>query len=328
VRPSWHPRLVNGRFGDPAVFVERLHDRSALLFDMGDLGALAARDLLRVSHVFVSHMHMDHVIGFHALLRANVGRSARILVVGPDGLAEKIGHKLAGYEWDLVGGYADDLLFPVVELLGPNRVRDTLFRLKQRFAPEPLGERDIVDGCVVEEEAFTVKAAALQHHGVSVGYAVSERVHVNVWGNRVVERGLALGAWLKPLKEAVRDGRPDDWPVALPDGGTAPLGSLRDLVSVEAGQKVAYVTDVRDTAANRAAIAQLCRGADLLFIDAAFAAADRDKADARAHLTTVAAGEIARMAGVRRVEPFHFSPRYEDREPEMIAEVEAAFRGG
>jgi ribonuclease BN (tRNA processing enzyme) len=34
------------------------------------------------------------------------------------------------------------------------------------------------------------------------------------------------------------------------------------------------------------------------------------------------------MAGARRVEPFHFSPRYEDREAEMIAEVERAFRAG
>jgi len=36
----------------------------------------------------------------------------------------------------------------------------------------------------------------------------------------------------------------------------------------------------------------------------------------------------ARAAGVRRVEPFHFSPRYAGEEERMLAEVMAAFSGG
>jgi ribonuclease Z len=328
VRPTLHPRLVNGRFGDPAVFVERLHDSAALLFDLGDLSPLSARDLMRVSHVFVSHMHMDHFIGFDALVRVNVGRAKRIGMFGPVGLAERVGHKLAGYEWDLVDGYADDLRIEVAEIVRADCLRETRFRLKKRFAAEPLGERAIEDGRLGEANGLSVTAAILRHHGTSIGYALAEPLHVNVWGNRVAARGLALGAWLKPLKEAVRSGREDDWPVRLPDGGEAPLGSLRDLVSAETGQKIAYVTDVRDTPGNRKAIVRLAKEADMLLIEAAFAAADRGKADARAHLTTRAAGEIARTAGVRRVEPFHFSPRYEDREREMLAEVAAAFAGG
>lgn len=326
MRPTLHPRLVNGRFGDPSLFVERLHERSAFLFDLGDLSALATRDLLRITHVFVSHMHVDHFIGFDALLRVHVGRAKSITIVGPEGIAAGVGHKLAAYTWDLVDRYEDELVFEVVELASLDLARETRFRLTRRFAAEALGERRLEDGRAIERDDFTLSAAILEHHGPSVGYAVAEPLHVNVWGNLVTERGLALGPWLKPLKEAVRDGRPDDWPVALPDGSWAPLGGLRELVSVEAGQKLAYVTDVRDTEANRAAIARLAAGADLLFIEASFAAADRSKADARAHLTTTAAGEIARSGGVRRIEPFHFSPRYEDREAEMLAEVETAFR--
>jgi ribonuclease Z len=45
----------------------------------------------------------------------------------------------------------------------------------------------------------------------------------------------------------------------------------------------------------------------------------------RAHLTTAAAGEIARAAEARRVEPFHFSPRYEGKEKEMMNEVMGAY---
>ena len=121
--PLLHPRLVNGRFGDPALFVEMLHRREALLFDAGDLSPLSARDLLRVSHLFVSHMHMDHFIGFDALLRVNVGREKVIRVVGPPGIGERVCHKLNGYDWDLVERYDTDLVFEVVDLgaNGPER---------------------------------------------------------------------------------------------------------------------------------------------------------------------------------------------------------------
>jgi len=72
---------------------------------------------------------------------------------------------------------------------------------------------------------------------------------------------------------------------------------------------------------------KLARNADALFIEAAFAQADAALASERAHLTTRAAGEIARAAGARRIEAFHFSPRYAGEEQRMLDEVAAAFAG-
>lgn len=323
--PSFHPRLVNGRFGDPALFVDRAHERGALLFDLGDLHSLSARDLLRVTHAFVSHMHMDHWVGFDAWLRVLVGREKRVELVGPEGLTAAVGHKLHAYTWDLIGRYDTDLVFEVAEMVAPDRLRRARFRFLAGFTREELGEADAPDGLVARTPAFSVHASILEHHGPSLGFALTEQVHVNIWRNRVEERGLAVGPWLKPLKEAVRDGAPDDAVTALPDGTTALLGALRDLVTVEPGQKLGYVTDIRDTPANRAAVAALCQDADTLFIEASFAADEADRARDRAHLTTTAAGEMARLAGARRVEAFHFSPRNEGREAEMLAEVQAAF---
>ena len=40
-----------------------------------------------------------------------------------------------------------------------------------------------------------------------------------------------------------------------------------------------------------------------------------------------AAGRIAREACVRRIEPFHFSPRYAEEEPRLMNEALAAFAG-
>ncbi|HSL78483.1 MAG TPA: hypothetical protein VK877_02380, partial [Pseudolabrys sp.] len=90
----------------------------------------------------------------------------------------------------------------------------------------------------------------------------------------------------------------------------------------------AFITDAADTPANRYAIIALAHNADILFIEAAFAGADAQLAAERAHLTTDAAGSLARAAGVRRVEPFHFSPRYSGQEDRMMNEVLVAFASG
>src|SRR5205823_7034556 len=147
----------------------------------------------------------------------------------------------------------------------------------------------------------------------------------NVWKSRLDARGFTTGQWLQALKAAMVAGAPDDQPIRVGEGDVRPLGELRELVTVSRGQKIVYVTDVADTAANREAIARLAHEADLFFIEARFAAADTNQARHRAHLTTTAAGEIARAAGVRRIEPFHFSPRYDGEEERMLAEVFAAF---
>lgn len=322
VTPTFHPRLVNGRFGDPALFVEMLHRREALLFDMGDLSALSTRDLLRIGHVFVSHMHMDHFIGFDTLLRVNIGRQKVIRFVGPDGLCEKIHHKLQGYDWDLADRYDSDLVIVVTALREDGPPRGARFRFKRRFAwetPVPLPK--------AADEGFEVHCAFLQHHGPCLGFALSEPAHANVWKSRLDELEIEPGQWLQRLKKAILSGAEDDVMIGLPDGRHLPLGELRELVTLSPGQKLAYVTDVADTPPNRSAIAELAQGADIFFLESRFAADDAHQAQERAHLTTRAAGEIARSAGVRRFEPFHFSPRYEGEEEVMIAEATQAFSG-
>jgi ribonuclease Z len=254
----------------------------------------------------------------------NIGREKRIALVGPEGVIAAVGHKLAGYSWDLIDRYSADLVFDVAELVAPDHARTARFRFLAGFTREEDGERAILDDVVAEWAGLTLRAEILQHHGPSLGFALEEPAHVNIWPNRLAARGLGPGNWLQALKAAIRDGLPDAAPIALPDGTTVPLGDLRELASVTRGQKIAYVTDVADTPANRAGIAALAQSADTLFIEARFAAADADLARDRAHLTTRAAGEIARACAARRVEPFHFSPRYEGEEARLLAEVAAA----
>jgi ribonuclease Z len=223
------------------------------------------------------------------------------------------------------------LVFVVSEFETPNSMSTTRFRLKKAFAAEPSVSHKTLAGVLCDEPTHRVSAAILEHGTPCLAFALQEAAHVNVWRNRLLERGLPIGPWLRSLKNAVVEHRADDHLICIDEAATSdrlvPLASLRDLLTVTTGQKIAYVTDVADTPANRAAIVALVQNADILFIEAAFAGGDAALARERGHLTTTAAGEIAREAHVRRVEPFHFSPRYAGEQERMLAEVMAAFRG-
>jgi ribonuclease Z len=333
VRPLLHPTLVNGRTGDPALYIETLFEKRAIMFDLGDIAALSPRKVQRIEHVFVSHAHIDHFIGFDRLLRLLVGREKTIRLYGPTGFIDNVHHKLSAYRWNLVDRYLCDLAFVVIEIDSSLETRTVRFRLKTAFSEEPVGSGRILDGVIHDEATFRVSTAILDHRTPCLAFAIEEAAHVNVWKTRLADLGLSVGPWLRDLKLAVIETRPDDYPIRIGPRSAASgeheiqLGRVRDALTITPGQKIVYVTDAADTLANRKAIVGLARNADILFIEAAFAQADAALAAERAHLTTAAAGRIAREASVRRIEPFHFSPRYAGEEKRMLSEVVTAFNG-
>ena len=333
MRPLLHPTLVNGRSGDPALYIETLFEKRAIMFDLGDIANLPPRKIQRLEYVFVSHAHIDHFIGFDHLLRVLVGREKKIRLYGPNGFIDHVHHKLLAYRWNLVDRFMFDLVFVVTEIDADFATRTAQLRLKNAFAVEAADGGRLSDDVLYSEPTFRVRTAVLEHRTPCLGFAIEESAHVNVWKNRLGELGLPVGPWLRELKRAVLENRPDGYLIQVGsrskawDGRAMPLEELRYALTVTPGQKIGYVSDVADTVANRQAIVRLALNADLLFIEAAFAEADAELAAERAHLTTAAAGSIAREAGVRRVEPFHFSPRYSGQEARLMNEVMVSFGG-
>ncbi len=332
MRPLLHPTLINGRSGDPALYVETLFEKRAILFDLGDISNLSPRNIQRLERVFVSHTHIDHFIGFDRLLRVLVGRDKTINLYGPTGFIDQVEHKLQAYRWNLVDRYVSDLVFVVTEINAALATVTAQFRFKNAFSREAVGNGRAVEGVLHREPGFVISTAILEHRTPCLAFAIEETAHVNVWKNRLAQLGLPVGPWLRDLKLAVIENNPDDYLIEIRSSPRSedrelPLSALRSVLTVTPGQKVAYVTDAADAPANRAAIVRFAQNADLLFIEAAFAQADTALALERAHLTTAAAGTLARQAGVRRIEPFHFSPRYSGQEARMMDEVMTAFAG-
>lgn len=336
MRPTFHPNLVNGSSGDPVLFVDCLFERRALLFDLGDIRALSPRKLLRISHAFVTHAHMDHFIGFDWLLRILLGRERDLQLFGPPGFLAQVEHKLRAYTWNLVRNYASDFTLLVTEVDGKGAGRRARFRCHSEFRREEETSAACPENVLLNEPAMQVRCALLDHGGTPcLGYALQEQAHVNVWKNRLQELGLPVGAWLRELKQAVLRNEPEQWQirVAWREGGAErermlSLAELKPALRVVPGQKIVYVTDVAWREDNAARIVELARNADLLYIEAAFMERDAEHGQRKFHLTARQAGEIARAANAGCVIPLHFSPRYTGGDAAMLrAEVAEAFGG-
>src|SRR6188474_3256033 len=161
--PSFSSYLVNDGFGDPGVYVEVRRSKRALLFDLGQNDTLGASRLLRANDLFVSHTHMDHFIGFDAVVRVALGRGKALRLYGPPGLIDNVAGKLRGYTWNLVDDY---LLTIDVREFHSRQVRHVSFRAREGFLPidgTPEILADQLPFPVLTDPMFTVLSTPLNH---------------------------------------------------------------------------------------------------------------------------------------------------------------------
>ncbi len=329
MHPRFHPRLINGPFDDPGLFIPFLFESQAILFDLGDNQVLTSRDILKISHVFVSHTHMDHFIGFDRILRLALGREKNLHLFGPRQFLSNVEGKLAAYSWNLVANYPYRLKLRLTEIHHDYQLSRT-YLCQNEFIPTDEAERKPFTNILVEAPAFKVSAAILDHDIPCLGFAIKERFHVNINKDALNELDLQTGPWLTDFKQALYAGADPTSEIEVITGSDMirhfTLGELADHIAmVTPGQKISYIADVAYTPANADKIISLAQDSDHLFIEAAFLDAQQDLAAEKHHLTARQAGELAACCGARQFTIFHFSPRYLGQEDLLYQEAEAAY---
>lgn len=328
MRTVFHPFLPNGLSGDPVLWVDLPDEGHSVVLDLGDVRGISNRKLLRVGRVVVTHTHMDHFIGFDQLLRLALGRESELVITGPPGFLDRVAGRIAGYTWNLIGTYPIHL---TAEEVDGRTVRAVTYTGANHMRPQPLAERPF-NGTIHTHRAYTIQVELFDHGIPVLGVLLRETEHLSVNKDRLLRMELKPGPWLSEFKNAVRRCEPERTRIeAETDRGETTaysLGELTEQILIRApGQKIAYLTDLRHTESNIRKAISFARDVDLLVCEAAFLHVDEHLAAERYHLTAAQAGRLARECNAKKLAPVHISPRYADREQELLDEAAEAFDG-
>ena len=231
---------INKPWDDNALFVENNLNNSAWLLDCGSLHALALRDLMRISHVFISHAHIDHFFGIDRWVRMNLLTNRTLSIYGPPGFAAVLAHKLKGYSWDM-----DDEFNMVIDAyeLYPETFVTTRFFCARGFEADPPQEKAHA-GFMELPFGARLRFASAVHRELTpcLAYVLEEPDVARVDKQAVSRLGIKPGAWLRELRERANSQNAQG-EVEL-DGRLYPWRELLDsCVNTEKGERYAYITD-------------------------------------------------------------------------------------
>ena len=194
-------------------------------------------------------------------------------------------------------------------IYGPPKIKEyieTSRRVLDMYINYPIEVHEITAPCVVYGgDGFYVRAFPLEHTKTCVGYTLEELDRPGEFNpDAALERKVPRG----PLWGKLQKGEP----VVNEDGIEVKPEEV--MGKTRSGRKFSFVTDTLYLPS----IAEEVKGSDLLICEGMFADDCTDQARQKKHMTARQAGTIARDAGVSRMALIHYSPRYTDRDLELL----------
>lgn len=305
------PTFCAGLLDDPVLLLRVRPRGRNLLVDCGQVQHLAKRVLKAVDALFISHAHMDHFMGLDTFIR-NVHVSPRTFdLYGPPGLAERLTHKLAAYDWNLT---EESWCSFRVHEIGEETIRTFCLPGARGFPCHFDGERPRTP--VIFEDRYLEVTADLGDHKIPVlFFRFTEKPSFSVDDRKLVAAGLEKGPWLKELKSLFFRGELEGGAVTVPRrrGGRLEEAteSARPLYEGIRQQRpaasIGYLTDIGFTEPNRDRIERLLHGVTILVCECTFLEKDRDKARLSYHLCTEDVNALVRQLRPRYLLPIHLS---------------------
>ncbi|MEZ4485428.1 MAG: MBL fold metallo-hydrolase [Syntrophotaleaceae bacterium] len=305
-----------GLLDDPVLLVRVRPLGRNLLFDCGRIHHLAKRVLKQTEAIFISHAHMDHFMGIDTFVRHVLVSPRTFEVFGPPGLAAKLHHKLAGYDWNLAEEFWCTLR--VQEVHADTIVR-WLLAGPEGFACRLEKEVPRHGRLIYENDYLQVEAVLCDHKIPVLAFCCRERPVFAIDPQRLAKARLQPGEWLAELKRRFYEDFADSRP--LPVRRFSKAGPVDGIVSdahglygaicrQEPAASIGYVTDVGCSRDNVARLADLFEGVSLLVAECAFCSEDAEKARRTCHLCTDDLNRLLEQLRPRRFLPMHLSKTY------------------
>lgn len=194
-------------------------------------------------------------------------------------------------------------------IYGPPKVREYVETSRQvldMYINYPIIIKEITAPCVVHEgKDFYIRAFPLSHTKTCVGYTLEE---LDRPGEFNPEKAESLGIPRGPLWGKLQRGEE----VTSADGKIISPGDV--MGEKRSGRKFSFVTDTQYLPS----IAREVQGSDLLICEGMFADDCEDQAKEKKHMTARQAATIARDSASSRMAMIHYSPRYTDRELDVL----------
>jgi ribonuclease Z len=310
------PSFFSGLLDDPVLFINVRPTGRGILIDCGQLHHLAKRVLRSIDAIFVSHAHMDHLMGFDQVLRHVHVAPRTITVFGPPGIAGRIGHKLAGYDWNLT-----EESWCTVEVIEVHqeRVEHFEFAGSLGFAPRHLQKLTRQSHIIYQNRHLQVEAELCDHNLPVLIFRVTEAPTFLLDRQRLHEERLLPGPWLKELKKRFysdfRDtGRLEVWRDTGEEPATEEIDDAEALYHRICPEvqpaSIGYLCDIGMTSDNLDRVIGLLRGVTLLVSECTFLAEDQAKGRISAHLCTTDLNRICREIRPELLLPMHLSKSY------------------
>ncbi len=308
---------------DPYLMVDFYNENMLLLFDCGIRVWGQIKTIMKIRHLFISHAHIDHMIGFDHIIRSLLGENKRVSIYGPSGIIQRISSKLEGYDWDRAED--QELVLEVHELGGHQRLIQT-FECKHQFK---LNKKAVITpwtDAVVQEKNFCVKAIETDHGGSPcLAYYMEEIDHMRIDKDRMTALGLEPDRWVGQLLRNIQENTSPQGEITV-NGKPYPIQWLRDqIVHLQRGRKIAYITDTIFSQNLLDRLKTSMHGCDIIVCESTFMDEDLHLAVKYHHLTASQAATIAKETGAQRLILFHISNRYFPRISRVLQEARKIF---
>ncbi|MGV8150454.1 MAG: ribonuclease Z [Candidatus Woesearchaeota archaeon] len=252
------------------------YDTYGLLFDCGEGTQrqmnIAGINRNKVTHIFISHWHGDHVSGLIGLIQTLGNQNAqnedkkKLIIFGPKETERRIEHLLQTCIFD------NKLLMEVHEI---NPKKGELIK-------------------ILEREEFYISSAALDHGIPCLGYRFVEKDVRKIDMKKASSAGLASGPLIGKIQRGID--------VEVNGKHITP-----DMVStIKPGKKIGIILDT-GLCQGTSLIAE---DVDLLVCEASYSSAIEEKAENNKHMTAKQAALLASNSNVKKLILTHISQRY------------------